>query len=364
MPAPIMPAPRTATLRTGRSGRPWAVGAGVDGLEVEEERLDHVLGDLAGDQLGEIPGLDGQGGLEVDLGALDGRREDVARAGMGAPAICFFRLAGNAGRLAANLGFDGVPPGILYPLTSQGCWDSGWASMKARAFSSISSRVAATSWTRPFSSAARGVLGALEEHLEQGVGDAHEAYGPGDAAARREQAEGDLGQADAGARGVEGDAVVGGERDLVTAAEGRAVDGGDDGLAEGLDAAQRVLDRGAGLEGGLGVLRADLDHFLEVAAGEEGLLGGGVDDPADGVLLGLGAVRDGGDGVLERLVHRVGGLVRVVEDEGDDAGLVLFPADGRALGHVGFFSVSRGGPGRIRCVRRRSRRPCRRRRRG
>lgn len=112
----------------------------------------------------------------------------------------------------------------------------------------------------------RRVLGALEEHLEQGVGDAHEAYGPGDAATRREQAEGDLGQADAGAGGVEGDAVVAGERDLVTAAEGRPVDGGDDGLAEGLDAAERGLDGVAGIEGVLGVLRADLDHVLEVAA--------------------------------------------------------------------------------------------------
>lgn len=33
-------------------------------------------------------------------------------AGMGAPASCFLRLDGKAGRFAANLGFDGVPPGI------------------------------------------------------------------------------------------------------------------------------------------------------------------------------------------------------------------------------------------------------------
>lgn len=33
-------------------------------------------------------------------------------AGMGAPAICFFKLAGNAGRLAANFGLEGVPPGM------------------------------------------------------------------------------------------------------------------------------------------------------------------------------------------------------------------------------------------------------------
>lgn len=88
------------------------VGAGVDGLEVEEERLDHVLGDLPGDQLGEVAGLDDLGRLEVDLGALDGRSEDVARGRVGAPEVCFLRLAGNAGRLAANLGWAGVPPGM------------------------------------------------------------------------------------------------------------------------------------------------------------------------------------------------------------------------------------------------------------
>ena len=87
--------------------------------------------------------------------------------------------------------------------------------------------------------APRAVLGALEQHLQQRVGDAEQAYGTDDAAAAGQQAEGDLGQADLGAGGVEGDAVVAGEGDLVAAAEGRAVDRGDDGLAEGLDAAQR-----------------------------------------------------------------------------------------------------------------------------
>lgn len=33
-------------------------------------------------------------------------------AGMGAPFSCFFRLDGKAGRLAANFGLAGVPPGI------------------------------------------------------------------------------------------------------------------------------------------------------------------------------------------------------------------------------------------------------------
>ena len=80
MPAPIMPGAEDGDLAdlAGLDAL-GAAGAGVDGLEVEEERLDHVLGDLAGDQLDEVAGLDGLRGLEVDLGALDRRGEDVAR---------------------------------------------------------------------------------------------------------------------------------------------------------------------------------------------------------------------------------------------------------------------------------------------
>ena len=53
--------------------------AAVDGLQVEEERLDHVLGDLAGDQLREVTALDAARGVEVHLRALDGRVQDGPR---------------------------------------------------------------------------------------------------------------------------------------------------------------------------------------------------------------------------------------------------------------------------------------------
>src|ERR1700749_4785949 len=46
-------------------------------LEVEEERLDHVLGDLSGDEVGKVPSLDLRGSLEVDLSALDSGGDDV-----------------------------------------------------------------------------------------------------------------------------------------------------------------------------------------------------------------------------------------------------------------------------------------------
>jgi hypothetical protein len=57
--------------------RPPAVS--VDLLQVEEERLDHVLGDLPHEQVHEVAPLDLDRRVEVDLGALDSRRHDVVR---------------------------------------------------------------------------------------------------------------------------------------------------------------------------------------------------------------------------------------------------------------------------------------------
>jgi hypothetical protein len=156
--------------------------------------------------------------------------------------------------------------------------------MKARALASISSGWPPLRGRGRSPGRARAVLGALEQHLQQRVGDAQQPYGADDAAASGQQAERDLGAADLGAGRVEGDAVVAGERDLVAAAQGRAVDRGDDGLAEGLDAAQVALDGEAAVEELLGGLRGDADQVAQVAAREEGLLGGGDDDAADGVL--------------------------------------------------------------------------------
>ena len=81
-------------------------------LQVEEERLNHVLGDLAGDQLGEVAALDAAGGVEIHLRALDRASRMARGAGIGALS-CFFNRAGNDGRIAASAGDDGVPPGIL-----------------------------------------------------------------------------------------------------------------------------------------------------------------------------------------------------------------------------------------------------------
>ena len=66
--------PALDALRAQRSG--------VDRLEVEEEGLDHVLGLLVDDQVGEVAALDARGGVEVDLRALDRGAHDRARRGV------------------------------------------------------------------------------------------------------------------------------------------------------------------------------------------------------------------------------------------------------------------------------------------
>ncbi len=78
-------------------------------------------------------------------------------AGIGAPLICLRRFAGNAGRFIANAGVEGLPPGILKPLTSQGATAFGFSAIHARARLIISSGVSTASCASPTSTAARGL---------------------------------------------------------------------------------------------------------------------------------------------------------------------------------------------------------------
>ena len=150
----------------------------------------------------------------------------------------------------------------------------------------------------------------------------------GDAAAAGQQAQRHLGEADDQRPDVGGDAVVAGQRDLQAAAERGAVDGGDDGLAERLQLAQVGLDALDRCEGLARVLRAEVDHALEVTAGEEGLLRAGDDDAGDRILLGDKAFDGVVHGLLVVLVHHVGRTGRVVQRQGDDAVGILVPLNG------------------------------------
>ena len=234
MPAPIIPAPSTPTL-VGLE-RLDALGpqlAGVDRLQVEEERLDHVLRVLADDQLGQVARLDPRRGVEVDLRALDRGRQDRPLGGVdralgllaqqrrerrqerrqrwGARACrrasCSRR--GPTGSAASRRrGWPGSTPWRPGPAPR------GWRRARRRGPSP---------WR-----VGRLEAGALEQHVHQRRLDAEHPDDAGDAAAAGQQAEGGLGQADLDLGVVDDDPVVAGQGDLEAAAERGAVDRGDD----------------------------------------------------------------------------------------------------------------------------------------
>lgn len=127
--------------------------------------------------------------------------------------------------------------------------------------------------------------------------------------------------------------MVGRESDLEATTECRAVDRGDYRLAESFEATQVSLDLDAVVVDLLGLLGSDLDHVLEVATGEEGLLAGGDDGTGDGVLLGDQTVDGGLHRRDVRVVHGVCALVGIVDGEHDDAVGVLVPVDDVLISH-------------------------------
>ena len=198
-----MPAPSTATRVTSRAreaGRPAA--AGLDRVQVEPERRDHVLGDLAAYQVGQVTGLDPQRGVEVDLAAFHRRRQDVVR-----------RRHRGALELLAQVGREGrqhrgerrVGRGAAGDLVALAGPRAGPAAGWPR--SSAGQRRAAPRACRPARRRCRSRPRrpgrkplALQQQLHQGVGYPEHPDRADHAAAAGQQAEGDLGQAELGLR--------------------------------------------------------------------------------------------------------------------------------------------------------------------
>ena len=310
--------------------------SGVDRLQVEEERLDHVLGLLVDHQVGEVAALDARGGVEVDLRALDRGAHDRARRGVdralgllaqqrreGRQELRQRRgLRGAAGHLVAG-SVPRVLRGVLVaPVLEDPRLRGGHELLAGRQHlvdQALGQRTL------------RVELGAGHEHVHQRGLQPQHAYDAGDPAAAGQQAERRLGQADLDRAVVDRDAAVGRQRDLEATAEGGTVDRRDHGPREGLEPAQAGLDRLAHREDLVGVVGGRGDHALEVAAGEEGLLGAGQHDAGDVVLLVVQPLDGRLHGPQVELVHGVGAGGRVVEGQGDDAVGVAVVAD-RGLG--------------------------------
>ena len=299
-------------------------------LQVEEERLDHVLGDLAGDQLGEVAALDPAGGVEVHLGALDRGVENRPRCRHRRTLELFLQQRRERREDRRQLGAARCAARHLVPL--------GIPRLGVRIGVGLDPRLRGG---HQFVDAGDDLVdeadllglrrlepGALRQHVHERVLDAEHPHGAGHATGTRQQAERHLREADDQSLDVGGDAVVTRQRDLQAAAQGGAVDRRDHRLAEGLQRAQLPLDRLDEIEGLTGILGPDLHHALDVAACEERVLCAGDDDTGDRILLGDKAF----DGLAHRLdvglVHHVCRPGRVVQRQRDDAVVVLVPLNG------------------------------------
>ena len=114
MPAPIMPAPSTATFLAVYCGTPC--GRLPPLLMVCRSKKNALI------MFFETWPADSWSMYRDSMRSADSKSTWLPStaadriafgAGIGAPLSCLRRLAGKAGRLAANFGTDGVPPGIL-----------------------------------------------------------------------------------------------------------------------------------------------------------------------------------------------------------------------------------------------------------
>ena len=106
---------RTQHRHPGHRGdldRPAGLAPPLTALQVEEERADHVLGDLPGQQADQYRVSIGQRGVQVDLGALDRGGQD--RLGRRQPGTLELLAQGGRERrqLRGQRRLAGVPPGI------------------------------------------------------------------------------------------------------------------------------------------------------------------------------------------------------------------------------------------------------------
>ena len=257
----------------------------VDLLQVEEERLDHVLRDLAGHEVDEVAALDLDRVVEVDLRALDRRGHDVVRRRV----VRALELLAQVGRerrqvlreLRVRRRAAGDLVALDVPRLAGGL--AGCAAIHALAAGTSSSRVATTSSTRPSSLALAGrrrwpcsssCISASTMPSMRTVRTTPPA--PGSSPSWTSGKPSSTFGSSTTMRWWRGEA------DLQAAAERGAVDRGDDRLAERLQAAQLRLAVAHAL-GELARRRPCVPRLqvVEVAAGEEGLLGGGDDDARD-----------------------------------------------------------------------------------
>jgi hypothetical protein len=308
-------------------------------LQVVEERLGHVLRDLPADQLGEVAGLDPERGVDVDLGTLHGRGQDVARRRQWGTLELLAQvgrerrqhrgeLRGGAKwcRSAARDPVAGFVPGLrgirvgLDPVPGQGQHLLGRGGQLVD--------------DPDLQRGGRFVPLPLGQHLHEPVLDAEHPGDPHDAAGSGQQAQRHLGQPVDHALGVQPDPVVAGQPDLQTAAQRGAVHGRDHRPAQRLQLAELGLELHRRRHDRRGVVRAGCGQPGQVAAGEERLLGRRDDHAGD-----PDPVRDQRVHALAHrgaiaVVHGVHAVLGVVQGDHDDAVGALLPAHRLPVGRT------------------------------
>ena len=108
------------------------------------------------------------------------------------------------------------------------------------------------------------------------------------------------------------------QRQFQSAAEGGAVNGRHNRFATGFQRPHigfQAVDHGLEV---FGLLAGDFVKLVQVAAGEEGFLGGGNNDAFDLVQVTFDLVDGVGQGGTKLAVHGVGGLARHVDGQGQN----------------------------------------------
>ena len=175
--------------------------------------------------------------------------------------------------------------------------------------------------------------GALRQHRDESVLNTQHSHRAGHPTGTRQQAQRHLGEAELRTLHVGRYAVVTGQRDLQAAAERGTIECGHRRFTQRLQRPQILLHPLDQIERLPGVIRADVNHALEVTAGEEGLLGAGDHHAGDRILLGDKAIHGLAHRLDVGLVHYVGGPRRVVHGKRDDAVGILVPLN-RVVSHV------------------------------
>jgi hypothetical protein len=114
MPAPIIPAPRTATFVGAHRGNPAGREAPPEIACMSKKNALVMFLATCPVTSSTKYRVSMRSAVSTSTWVPSTAAARMLRgAGSGAPLSCLRRFAGNAGRTAASLGVDGVPPGIL-----------------------------------------------------------------------------------------------------------------------------------------------------------------------------------------------------------------------------------------------------------